>query len=168
MAWTDPRTWVTDELVTAAHLNVHVRDNLNALKAPPSDNYELNEGSDYSAGGTGSFADVDATNLALAITTTGGDVMIHFHGTFYTASATATLYLEIDIDGAAVGGDDGIIGQSLTTTPSAVTFTRLVTGLSASSHTIKLQWKAATVARLAAGSGATHDVHPQFWAREVS
>jgi len=28
MAWTAPRTWVTSEVVTAAHLNAHVRDNL--------------------------------------------------------------------------------------------------------------------------------------------
>lgn len=30
MAYTTPRTWVTGELVTAAYLNTHVRDNLNA------------------------------------------------------------------------------------------------------------------------------------------
>ncbi len=29
MAWTTPRTWVTNELVTAAIMNTHVRDNLN-------------------------------------------------------------------------------------------------------------------------------------------
>jgi hypothetical protein len=28
MAWTAPRTWVTGEIVTAAHLNTHLRDNL--------------------------------------------------------------------------------------------------------------------------------------------
>lgn len=28
MAWTTPRTWVTNELVTAALMNTHVRDNL--------------------------------------------------------------------------------------------------------------------------------------------
>lgn len=31
MAWTDPRTWVTGELVTAALLNTHLRDNLKAI-----------------------------------------------------------------------------------------------------------------------------------------
>jgi len=30
MAWTSPRTWVTGEVVTAAIMNTHVRDNLNA------------------------------------------------------------------------------------------------------------------------------------------
>lgn len=29
MAWTTPRTWVTGEIVTAALMNLHVRDNLN-------------------------------------------------------------------------------------------------------------------------------------------
>ena len=31
MTWTDPRTWVTDETVTAALMNTHVRDNLKAI-----------------------------------------------------------------------------------------------------------------------------------------
>lgn len=31
MGWTNPRTWVTNEVVTAAIMNAHVRDNLNAI-----------------------------------------------------------------------------------------------------------------------------------------
>ena len=31
MAWTTPRTWVTDEFVSAAMLNTHVRDNFNEV-----------------------------------------------------------------------------------------------------------------------------------------
>lgn len=34
MAWTTPRTWIPYELVTDTMLNVHVRDNLNALSRP--------------------------------------------------------------------------------------------------------------------------------------
>lgn len=33
MAWTTPRTWVAGEVVTAAILNTHIRDNLNAIGA---------------------------------------------------------------------------------------------------------------------------------------
>jgi hypothetical protein len=33
MAWTDPRTWVTSEVVTAALMNTHVRDNEDFLYA---------------------------------------------------------------------------------------------------------------------------------------
>jgi hypothetical protein len=32
MAWTDPRTWVTGEMVTAAMMNQHVRDNMRYLE----------------------------------------------------------------------------------------------------------------------------------------
>jgi hypothetical protein len=32
MGWSDPRTWSPGETVTAALMNAHVRDNLNALK----------------------------------------------------------------------------------------------------------------------------------------
>lgn len=32
MAWTTPRTWVTSEIVTAALLNTHIRDNQNYIK----------------------------------------------------------------------------------------------------------------------------------------
>ena len=31
MAWTTPRTWVPGEMVTASMLNIHLRDNMNAL-----------------------------------------------------------------------------------------------------------------------------------------
>jgi hypothetical protein len=34
MAWTNPRTWTDSELVTAAIMNTHVRDNLAALGEP--------------------------------------------------------------------------------------------------------------------------------------
>lgn len=34
MAWTAPRTWAVGEVVTASHLNTHVRDNLLALPHP--------------------------------------------------------------------------------------------------------------------------------------
>ena len=33
MAWTSPRTWVTNEIPTASIFNTHVRDNLNALRS---------------------------------------------------------------------------------------------------------------------------------------
>lgn len=33
MAWTTPRTWIPGELVTASMLNIHLRDNMNALRA---------------------------------------------------------------------------------------------------------------------------------------
>lgn len=36
MAWTTPKTWATNEVVTAANMNTHVRDNVTFLGSPPS------------------------------------------------------------------------------------------------------------------------------------
>jgi len=35
MAWTAPKTWTVGEMVTAANMNTHLRDNLNALGRDP-------------------------------------------------------------------------------------------------------------------------------------
>jgi hypothetical protein len=170
MAWTTPRTWAVGEAITADLLNEQLRDNLAELKDPPSANYELNEASDYTTTST-SFVDVDATSgkLSLTITTNGGDVLVHFEGAIAINSSNK-VYLEIDIDGVPVGGDDGINVGKHGINPHVVSFTRLITGLSTGSHTFKLQWKvSAGTATLYAGAGTLGlDVHPQFWVRELS
>ncbi len=178
--WTTPRTWAdleTEATLTAALMNTHIRDNEMFLKAPPSDNYEANEAGDYTTN-SAVFADVDATNLALTITTAPGvssTVMVGFHGTF-EHDTPSSINLEIDVDGAPCAGDDGILRIRPTgaggTYTKTVEFIRLITGLAANTaHTFKLQWKtAAGNATLHAGAGSTNgrDVHPQFWVREVS
>ena len=173
MAWTDPRTWAVDDLVTADMLNEQIRDNLNTLKSPPSDNYELNEGSDYTTAQT-SFVAVDATNLTLTLVTGGGDVMVHFHGNVEHGTPSS-INFEVYVDGVALAGNDGVIRARPTATAAGgtvcVAFTRLITGLAAGTHTFALYWKtgAGTATLLAgAGTATARDVHPQFWAREVS
>ena len=93
MTWTTPKTWQVDELVTATIMNTHIRDNLNALKTPPSADYDCNEAANYATTST-TFVNVDATNLALTITTNGGDVLVHFHGTLQNSSS-ARVYLDV-------------------------------------------------------------------------
>jgi hypothetical protein len=173
MSWEAPKTWVPDELVTAALLNTHLRDNLNALKTPPSDHYECDESSNYSTTSE-SFVDVDSTNLALSLTTNGGDVLVHFHGVVTASNGIVYFDVEIDDGGTPyrVGGDDGIIAtvvQNLTP-GHTITFTRLITGLDAGAYVFSLQWKKGSGgATLWAGAGtSTCDLHPQFWVREVS
>jgi len=175
MAYTAPTTRSTDDLITSTIWNTDLVDNIAALKDPPSANYELNEGSDYTTTST-SFADVDATNLALAVTTTGGDVMVHFHGTFQGNTLGMRIFLNLDVDGSPHAADDGIIfwrettGAGGTTINAPISFTRLITGLSAAAHTVKLQWKvSAGTATLYAGAGTSSaDNHAQMWVREVS
>lgn len=167
--WTTPKTWAVDELVTASALNTHLRDNLNALKTPPSAHYECNEGSDYTTVST-TFVDVDATNLALTITTNGGDVLVHFHG--LVGNNTGRVHLDVyESDGdALIAGDDGMVRSGPSAEAETLTFTRLIAGLDAGEHTFKLRWKVnAGTGTLYAGAGSANaDMHSQFWAREIS
>jgi len=170
MAWTSPRTWVAGELVTAALMNAHVRDNLLVLKTPPSALYTVNEGADYTTA-SASFVDVDGTNLALVIVTNGGNVRVGW-SSLVSLSVAGTVYLDIDVDGAREGGDDGIVAGTVeggTDTREALALNWVIAGLSAASHTIKLQWKvSAGTGTIYAGAGTSNlDLHPQFNVAEI-
>ena len=168
--WTAPKTWATGELVTATDMNTYLRDELEFLKDPPTATYVLNEGSDYSTTST-SFVDVDGTNLSLALTTAGGDVMIGFFGLF-RSSSTFQVHLDVAVDGARWGGDDGIVAMRVSSNvpDREAGFVVLMQGLSAGAHTFDLQWKVSggTMTLYAGAGTANADVHAQFWAREVS
>ena len=169
--WVTPRTWSAGELVTASIMNAHVRDNLNALKLPAGSYNTINEGADYTTNST-SFGDIDSTDMAFTITTGGGDVLI-----FFTASvlATASLTVSFDIHESVAGtqffGNDGLVGYATTSTAISigVAFCARITGLSAASHTFKIQWKvSASTATMYAGAGTSNkDWHPQLFAFEL-
>ena len=171
MAWNGVKLWAVGETLTAADMIAYINDNLDALKDPPSDNYEANEGADYTTAST-TFVDVDATGFSLAITTTGGDVMVGFVGSISNSAGVNLMMLNVDVDGGPVAADDGIVVISSTGANYRMnaSFTYLVTGLAAAAHTFKLQWKttAGTATMLAGAGTANGDIHPQFWAREVS
>lgn len=179
MTWTTPRTWQVDELVTADLLNTHLRDNLNALKSPPSQQVVRDNEAAYSTTST-SFVVVDGTNLKITLTTTGGDVLVGFTGTAHADSTSGRqMSFDVQVDGS--GGwaqDQGYAGGIVTTAiqstiAQAVGFGPiLITGLSAGVHTFAVQW------RMNAGTGYLHadaddaDYRNEepviFWAREVS
>jgi hypothetical protein len=50
MAWTTPRTWTTDEVVTKAIMDTHIRDNLNYLKGRIDATLTNKSGSNLTAG----------------------------------------------------------------------------------------------------------------------
>lgn len=151
MAWTTPKTnWATGELVTAEDMNA-VGENLVALKHPVTAVYTLTE--DISISNSGTFVDFDSDNLNLTITTTGGDVLAHFHGTV----SHSGLRLDIDVDGVRQGDAEYGIRRG-GVTKEMVSFTRLIRGLSPGIHIFKLQGRNAPATLLA---GA------QFWVREI-
>ena len=172
MAWTTPKTWAVDELVTASMLNTHLRDNLNALKAPPTASVEVDDSADYTTTST-TFTDVDA-ELELTITSAGGDLMVGFVGTIYHNTAAAYVYFNLALDDVDQAGDDGMFfaqpNKGNTHGDGAISFVYLLRSVSAGEHTITLRWKVSTgTATLFAGAGTSgKDVHPQLWVREIS
>jgi hypothetical protein len=169
MAYTTIPTF-TDVPATAANLNTYSRDNQRAIKDPPSANYEANEGADYSTSST-TYGNVDpiGTDFTLQITTTGGDVVIsailHCNGN--------AGYFDVSVDGTRIANNNsGGLCRILPNAGNLGMFTRIITGLSAASHTFILMWRADSAGSpviLYAGAGtANRDVHPQFWVRELS
>lgn len=156
VAISDGTDWTSRALVT---------DDLPVLG---SDESTLNLGGDI-VSNTTSFADVDATNLSLSLTTTTGRVQVGFNGAVLGA-ITMFMYFDILVDGVRYGGDDGLAQILVGVNATNFMTTRLITGLSDASHTLKLQWKmqSANNGTLRAGAGtAGNDTHPQFWVQEV-
>lgn len=175
MAWTNPTSRAAGELVTASIWNTDVIDNLTYLKTRPSDLYKINEGADYTITGSTTYADVDATDLELSITTNGGDVLVSFYGTIAISGASTPeqLCFDFTIDGTREGGDDGLVAfrETADGVPKSISFSYLKTGLSAAAHLFKLQWKighASDTGTLYAGAGtANADFHPMFFVKEI-
>jgi hypothetical protein len=139
------------------------------------DEYTLNEASDYTYT-VNSWADIDATNLSLSVTTSGGTVFVHAHLAIRlnaNVSSANRVWVDFTVDGTRHGGDDGVafLGSNVNANEVVtVTFTRKITGLSDASHTFKLQWKVRQTdgVVLYAGAGTSlSDMHPQFWIMEL-
>ncbi|MCY4021346.1 MAG: hypothetical protein OXG39_18205 [Chloroflexi bacterium] len=152
MAWTNPKTdWADGDLVSASDMNA-VGENLMALRQPSKSVAVHSTSVGYSRGASHEFTDVSSDNLNLAMTTAGGDVLVHFHGTMGMGQLTSVA-LDIEVDGSRLGGSSGILVCSPRySTAWPVSLTRLIQNLNAGSHTFKLQWKSNDVVRLGAGA----------------
>lgn len=158
MAWTSPRTWVDGETVTAALMNTHVRDNLNALKSRIDTALPYNittSSSGFSSFTTSTFLQV----LSLSLTyshATSHNLLIYFMGAYRHSSATGELRFTFELSGDVTAtklGDAtyGIHYAEGKTVSQWQGFTALtiVTQTSASSRVIK---------PFAATNGSTLDV----------
>lgn len=156
MAWNPARTWVANELVTASIMNTHVRDNLNALKSPPSDQWN---GEIYDGTSSATWGDIDAVNLSLTITTTGGDVRVGYIGMVDNAFVC---YFDIAVDGSRQSGNaNGYVRAQSPGAPafSPATFVVVIPGLAAGSHTFTVQYKGD-------GSNVNSLTSTHFWVSE--
>lgn len=128
MAWTTPKTWAVDELLTAAALNEQLRDNLNALKAPPM---AIWQGELADGPGSTSWANVDAANLAQTITPSGNKVLIQYVGYLRFNVTDGKIAIDVyrsDTSSYLGGGTDGLM-QGLGSAHSNMSFSMWATGL---------------------------------------
>lgn len=88
-----------------------------------------------------SVVQVDATNMELTIVTRGGPVLVQFAGTILNNTYTSNTYMYVYVDGV-------VYGAALATVDSPraggaymnASFSVLVTGKAAGSHTFSLRW----------------------------
>ena len=156
MAWTTPKTdWATGELVTAEDMNA-VGENLAVLGNLAKASYLTTARYERY---TNDYVDIDSDNLNLTITTTGRDVLVHFHGYAHAAGGnTLTTILAVDVDGTRYTGMSVAL-EGYYFTP--IVFTRLFEGLSAGSHTFKMLWTGQN------NKGMLLAENAQFWVREI-
>lgn len=157
------------------HAVQQVEKLMQGINSGASAQYTANESADYITTAT-SFVDV-SPNMALPVTTAGGDILLGFSGNLKVyGSGAATVYFDITQDGQRIAGDDGLffvfVHSNLTVAdqyqPAA--FTKLLRDVPAGPHEYRLQWKVfgGAGAIMYAGAGTLNiDPHPQFWLREI-
>lgn len=135
-----PRTWANQEFMTAALLNVQLRDASEFLKSRPFENVVLSAVVNTTST---SFAEITETRITL--TCTGGNVMMAACGIFSNSTAAQTVTMDIAIDGTRYG--DTTVGLTQVTSPnngygdclSLIHFTS--SAPSVGDHVFSLYWK---------------------------
>lgn len=155
MSWTIPRTWVTNELVTADMLNEQLRDNLVALKSPAFAAQGLDR--NWSTTAT-SWVEVDAPNLRLTLQTQGGNVLVGWAATLSISTSSYHYYLGVKMD----TGSTMYVAQANLANYHPSGGAVWLRNVPAGTHTFYLMaYVTAGTFLLVAGRG-------QFWAQEVS
>ncbi len=89
------------------------------------------------------FNDVDATNASLTIITTGRPVRVTVTGAMEHTVGNNWIDFDIDVDGALEGGTNGVYrsADGDAGIERGLGFSYLISGLTAGSHTFKLNWR---------------------------
>lgn len=102
--WTAPATWNAGDIVTAAQLNTHLRDNLLFLKTRTETAFNsVSRVISANLSSTSTvFADLNA-GLYCTLTTGGAPVLITLSGTWKNTTVGADTCMDIMIDGLRIG-----------------------------------------------------------------
>lgn len=146
MAWTTPKTWGTGDLVTAADLNTHLRDNLSYLKTAITFD-SVTADNNYTSSAHTAFVDVDSGALSLTVTTRGKLALVGFETAAHQSSAAQAMSFDITVDGGRVGTSGrGLVYHHVSSsvnyaTPTPVRGQHWLTNLAAGVHTLRLVWR---------------------------
>jgi hypothetical protein len=175
MSWTTPRTWVVGEVLTAANLNTHVRDNLAWAAGASKLTARVNSTASWTHNGSGSYRSIDFTeevwdpagmhstssnNHRLTVPT-GGDGKWRVGGCVeWDSSTSGTRTL-----GVQVNSSDSITGHRVRQQNKAVASLRqsvhTITSLAAADYVCLSALQDSGANRtVAVGSGYS----PHFWA----
>lgn len=138
-----------------------------AAATPQSAAYERTAGNYTTTSIT--FTDVDATNMALVITTGARRVMVGLIGTADNGGPSASyVYFTVAIDGVDKGGTLGMVAVSSESGGRSgnASFVYLSDVLTAASHTFKLRWRASAGTATLRGNSAGWTA--RFWVAELA
>jgi hypothetical protein len=167
MAWTAPRTWVVGEIVTAALLNTHVRDNLKFLW------HEVSY--DQITAGVSSTATTEGTATTVisssAVTYDGAQLAtVEFFSPDVLPASSATEYVLGTLWYTLNGGADVIVGRFFFESSQAANVghrsvfavRRLVPPAGSVAFRVKIQVNGGTSGSVGAGAGGAATLLPAF------
>lgn len=137
MSWTNPKTWVNDEIVGETDFNTFLRDNMTVLFSPPQSKIAT-ASADYISTTASTAVPMDTANLGATLSTLGGPVEVYFRGIF----SAGRLQLGLNVDGTAWGAQfvSGIVVNHGEVAHYPLGYHVWVTGLASGSHTFYPTW----------------------------
>lgn len=159
MAWTTPRTWVTNELVTAAMMNEQLRDNLDYLLTPAA--WALQATGAY-ATTSASYSNVDAA-LTQVIECHGGRVVCGFSAWLVAVTGNPDVAVGVD------GGSEILVYRSAAHAGIHISGTVLFGQPSNGNHTFSLRYRinTGTLTLRGADNGGVPIPPIIFWGIEI-
>lgn len=169
MAWTTPRTWSSNEIVTAALLNTHVRDNEGFLISRVNSAVFRDNGGNYTTT-SGTFADIDSTNLTITLTATTTKFLLRLICTTFNSAGSYNRF-DFTVDSTRVGAafSRGIVkAYSASTTEAVPVCVEVTVTVAAGSHTFRPQWSTEAGTASILGGAGNDDCPVIFEAIEVA
>ena len=145
MAWTSPRTWATGEVVTAALLNVHLKDNLVDLDRRTSPYSSVVATSQTTTATTYSDLATPGPSVALLEIGSTGKALLAMHSGLANATAGIASFMGFEISGATTLAASDSTAIGFTSATSAVGIrcgsTLILTGLTPGATTFTAKYR---------------------------